>query len=771
MQRLFKTGFLLVFPCVLVLSLGNCGSKSGNMRTSHEVNLSRGAGNFTVNGDVYGYEAAFDKKLAALGELSIDAFEKKYGVGAEYQKTLSYDPAKAKYFPELQKSYYKMNGAELALYKKNGFVVHGRLGMSNFANAYYRIFKEDLPVFVTADSVMHAWHRTFDAMLEEMEVKQLSPLLEDLLAAMSSQVKGLYGSGRDTRVKLIIKAVDAYIAVARSLLSGSSVAPALGDNREVEAAIRLVSDMRISRINIFGATREMDFGMFRPRGHYTKSQGLQRYFRAMMWLGRVDMRIVPQKGADNSNQVLAALTMLELLQNAKKYEAWKQFDSLMTTLIGKTDSATFADLDLIRQAAGFKGLASCTGDSMKDLMAMIHKGSFGMQAVNSAITRTSESAGKVVLPRSFTFLGQKFTMDAWGMGKVVYDRIKRGETKILRTRPSALDVAFSIFGSSDAVETLVKWIRSGTVTQRDRLQYQHNLAAVKEVVDERPAKEWSESVYSSWLNTLRALSNGRRDKTAPELFRTRAWAMRVLNTQLASWTQLRHDTLLYVKPTFGMGTTCFYPHGYVEPNVLFWTRLGELARGMAARLEKVSFSGSAAMKEIRVGNTWKKVSLKTAQVTFLRHFAATVDLLKNIARKQGSQEKLSAEEQNMLKHVVEIRGGFSGPPTYNGWYPGLFYKGRRDCKEADALVADVYSVPGGPGVLDGVLHQAVGKVDTLIAAVKNGTDLITYVGPTLSHYEFFARGNKRYTDNDWKQLMESKDIPPRPRWTKSYLLP
>ena len=41
--------------------------------------------------------------------------------------------------------------------------------------------------------------------------------------------------------------------------------------------------------------------------------------------------------------------------------------------------------------------------------------------------------------------------------------------------------------------------------------------------------------------------------------------MKTLTTQLASWTHLRHDTLLYVKQSYSARTACVYPAGYVEP--------------------------------------------------------------------------------------------------------------------------------------------------------------------------------------------------------------
>lgn len=44
-------------------------------------------------------------------------------------------------------------------------------------------------------------------------------------------------------------------------------------------------------IELFGKVRQIDFSQMKPRGHYVKTRELQKYFRTMMWLGRIDMKI------------------------------------------------------------------------------------------------------------------------------------------------------------------------------------------------------------------------------------------------------------------------------------------------------------------------------------------------------------------------------------------------------------------------------------------------------------------------------------------------
>jgi hypothetical protein len=51
---------------------------------------------------------------------------------------------------------------------------------------------------------------------------------------------------------------------------------------------------------------------------------------------------------------------------------------------------------------------------------------------------------------------------------------------------------------------------------------------------------------------------------------TEAWKYKELNTALASWTQLRHDTILYAKQSYTMLLGISEPldsklRGYVEP--------------------------------------------------------------------------------------------------------------------------------------------------------------------------------------------------------------
>src|SRR5262249_11831919 len=147
--------------------------------------------------------------------------------------------------------------------------------------------------------------------------------------------------------------------------------------------------------------------------------------------------------------------------------------------------------------------------------------------------------------------------------------------KVERRVASALDVAFSVLGNDQIVPELVAQMKGAfpdserphALKFRDGLPYQHNLAAVRAVMDQQAPSAWESNLYLSWLACLRELSEPTTSGLFPESMRTKAWAMKTLNTQLASWTQLRHDTILYAKQSYANSDSCMFPAGFIEPRL------------------------------------------------------------------------------------------------------------------------------------------------------------------------------------------------------------
>jgi Protein of unknown function (DUF3160) len=746
------------------------------------------------------YAAAFAQELKKVGQITPEQFARRYDARAGYLPKITWDPTTAKFFDQLgmdpnrpgatvrfkgqqaermrqfwqaqqqnkggkqpleeptrpAKGLYdfRLNADEMARFKANGFVVSERMGAASCVEMFYRIYERDLPVYVSADAVLHAWHHSYDAMLEQLEQAYLAPALDDILAGMASQVPEAdrqYGRGA---LADGVRDADYFLAVARSLLNARAVTTHLDQDDRVAQTLRACESLRMQTFPLFGRERMVDFSQFKPRGHYEKSEQLRRYFQAMMWCGRIDLRVAGSPGTSSARELGAALVLDDLLRRAGKFEPWQQFDRVIQTFVGQADSMTFAQLEgvlgqaKVRSPADVKDLATLAG-----LQKEIEASEAGRQHITGDVYRAGEP-----LPRSFTVLGQRFVIDSWVSSKVVSDEVLWDGHEVPRRIPSCLDVAFAVLANDQAVPEVVARINSTAGRQfRDGLPYQHNLAAARQVVDRLDGSAWGENLHMHWLGSLRELSRPTTEANYPECMRTRAWAMKSLNTQMASWTELRHDTILYAKQSYSR-VLCVYPAGYVEPVPAFWDRLQQMAACGAGLLEKTPYPPDLK-------------HLQTTQAGFLRTFAARMETLKGIAEKELAQKELTKEEAEFLQNLVQVQVGCGGPPDFTGWYPGLYYGPREECTRWGALVVDVHTDPPSEGDPGCVLHQAVGNVDLLVVAIDSGKDRIVYAGPVLSHYELEMPGVSRKSDAEWRKDLKGRRAPPRPAWTRGYLVP
>lgn len=358
---------------------------------------------------------------------------------------------------------------------------------------------------------------------------------------------------------------------------------------------------------------------------------------------------------------------------------------------------------------------------------------------------------------------------------------------MIRRKPTCLDVAFSTFGNDQVVPELVaRLLDTNGVPFRDGLPYQHNLLAVRRVLDSQDSGIWSDNIYNAWLAALRSLSSPTTDPKYPQAMRTRAWGMKNLNTQLASWTELRHDTLLYAKQSYAEPLTCGYPAGFVEPRPEFWQRMRGLAEAATRAIMAAPFSGSVTVPSR--DPSWPfpvSFDLQTTrdnQLSFLSAFSSSMAMLQDMAEKELAQQPFSPSEVDALKNIVEKSTTYTGFRRWNGWYPALFYTNslggwradqKSGCDVWDPLVADVHTdlpdqVVGDPGA---VIHEATGNVHLMLMAVDNGPDRVVYAGPVLSHYEFEVPGVNRLSDTNWQSNLNATPSPTPPDWTRSYLVP
>lgn len=741
--------------------------------------------------EVFGLGAQLKEELGKVGWLTVESFAAANPQPA-YLEAISWDPRTAAYWDECTRSNsqynLQLNTRELAIMLTNGFVVSERLKQWSFGSTYDFLFTQELPAFITADSVLHAWHRGYRSMLAELETLQLSTTMETVLTTMHRKLPALHAQHGSGPLANSILDADYYLTVALSLWANKQVGNALpgeAQKARVTTTLQNITALQLTDTFLFGpdSPRTVDFSQFKVRSYYTLSERLQRYFRAMMWCGRIDLKLVtfPPDQEDTIRQFGTALVLHQLLKQAGQFDNWRTIDQVIRAFVGVTDSMTFDQLDQLLTDEHIASLSDVPNlQVITSLQTRLLSGELGAQAYASEGFVSPLSGEQARLPRSFTVMGQKFIVDGWAHSQVVYDRVlwPAGDSeipeKVQRRKTSCLDAAYAVLANDQVVPNLVERMTNvNGMPFRDGLPYQHNLQAIRNVVDAMDPSVWEANLYTAWLGALRELSKPTVDPCYPEAMRTRAWAMRTLNAQMGSWTELRHDTLLYAKQPSSGYAGCGYPDGFVEPRPAFWLKMQHLAAIASDAITRINLSGTVT--------NYYPVDLamvRSNQLAFLREFSASMGMLASISEKELAQQPLNAAETEFLQDIIIIYGGYGRVEIpMPGWYRKLFYQNHAGIdfglfNSPDPLVADVYTDMPDPWVGDpgGVLHEAVGYANWMLIAIDNGPDRTIYAGPVYSHYEFYEPGLTRLTDEQWQSRLWNKK-PASPEWTMGWLVP
>ncbi|MGB1014991.1 MAG: DUF3160 domain-containing protein, partial [Nannocystaceae bacterium] len=488
---------------------------------------------------------------------------------------VSYDALSATYLDQIA-DYAGMTPAHDTLLAKNGFVAVSSDTTWSFSTTYLDLYYNDLPVLITTDSVLFALHKSFDSILLSFERHYLVPEVDNMLAGMHAELKAKVTGGQlPEALDQAARDMDMYVTVGRRLLSGEAVASIHGGeiDDEVERIMGAVMSEQPLGIQLFGSGYTYDFSQMRPRGHYENDPVLERYFQAMIWLGRTDMAMVvfdeDQTPKFNRRGVEAAFLANVLLEDGGARKSWERVDNVLVRLIGERDSMNPTDMFAFMADNSLSTLEQIAEASDEKIYEALIASPYGLQRIMSQIMYTDPTDPPVVLPRVYHVMGQRFAIDSHVFNNVTYDRVQdlRTGAKVKRMLPSELDVQF-VLGNNGAAHHLKP--------ELDEYGHQGILHEMRFLADAHPQDFWDSSFYNGWLNALRSLNDTAYHEQQPQAMQTKAWTDKVLNTQSASWSELRHDTLLYVKQSYSGGDGCEYPEAYVEPEPEFYERMAHL---------------------------------------------------------------------------------------------------------------------------------------------------------------------------------------------------
>jgi hypothetical protein len=679
--------------------------------------------------------------------MTANEFQNKYAVS--FTGGVDYDPLIAENLSLIQESPFALSDEGLLRLSENGFVIPKEAGAPTFFNAYDSIYQSDLPVYITADSILEAIHRSYDAIFATVESSLLTGDLEALLIDMRTHLAAIDGSAASSET---ISELDLYLAVALSLLKGEIQAPVRGgDLTRIQQLFDLATQAAgIETVTLFGTDRLEDFSQFIPRGHY-EMWDLVDYFKSMMWLGRIDFQLVGTDGL-NRLQVEAALTM-QALMNEADLGVWNRINSTIEAFVGKSDNMSVLEIPSLKRDLGISTVAELAALDDATIENVILSKGYGMQQIASSLMVNGMSQGTLPLNASFLLFGQRYVFDSHVFSNVVYDRVKGGA--VYRMMPNPLDVAFGALNNNQAASLLKD--------ELDTYDYASDLYMMRVLGDAHGEEFWGENLYNLWLSALRNLSsNDPAASGLPLVFTTEPWGRRMLNTELASWAELRHDTLLYAKQSYTGIPVCEYPDAYVDPYPGFFDAVEKFADKGQGIADLAAEAGNDA--------------LATQVRAYFTELGSASSLLSDMATYQRAGTPFTEEHMAFINDAVYVgsRGaGCASVPAPFGWYARLFFNAE-DLLPFTRMptIADVHTQPADQAevMVGRILHVASGDPRMMVITVNTCTGPKAYVGPVFSYFEKITDNFTRLTDEDWLKELDSSqptDVP----WMNSLLVP
>ncbi|MDW5549574.1 DUF3160 domain-containing protein [Methanosarcina sp.] len=760
----------LIVICLLIVSLilesGCIGSSSEPVKETKLVNETKFEDKTNSQTSSYNstekdvsVENSSEKSKNSLTLEGQSSFSNYYN-----KKSLQFEAAVPTYSLPLQDSeianYYQftqkipLTNEERDLLYKNGFIVIENKTTENLLIAGKTLVNEtyldlkvaDVPIFITSDSLLHLYHIQFDETLKRVETEEfyddLWKLDKTLLEASIEDYDSASGTEKEAARRNI-----AYFAVALSLLEpkpeqiaeDSGIAeentPFYSGNAkdysvevpsfvkdDVEAELNLIEAHEGSALSPIFKYSE-DYSQYIPRGHYTNSEILKNYFRAMMWHGRMSMLlqsdVIAAENSENEakTQTIQALLISDHFDRDKDLQArWNRIYRVTAFYVGFSDDLgpyQYAKvLDTVfgndRNGVSFdnESLTALKTELEKYESPKIYSGTGGI------IQEGSETENKTLeATKGFRFIGQRYTPDSYIFQKL---------------HPPALNI-MDLLGSQRAREHL----KNQGISENEEYKKAHT--SLENEFGAFDEEDWNKNLYWAQLYALKPLLVS-YPEGYPTFMQTEAWEDKQLNTALASWTELRHDTILYAKQEYFTGPPQVPPEekpvqGYVEPVPEFYARM--------LALTKMAHTGLTEMEVLDMQSDEDFTTLEN-----------TLEKLLEISIKELENKELTDKEYKFIRNFGQNIA------------PMLDNVDRKS--QNSILVADVCTSPAG------VLEEGTGKLNLIVVAYKQPDGRIVLgAGPVMSYYEFWQPPGQRLTDEEWRDMLENNP-PERPDWVKSF---
>lgn len=592
------------------------------------------------------------------------------------------------------------------------------------------------PNFVTTDMYLQLMHMYFGFVLRTLEEEQFIPTLAVIVRSMMEEMKHIAETDPDASVRELANYNITYYAIALSILKDEKIAVPSPYESMYQEEIGHITDARDDVSDFLDYKNvEFPYSLFKPRGHYTRTENLKRYFKAMMWLQTAPFCL------DNEVHLKRALLSVGVLAGTsdKGRSIRMQYKAILepvSFLIGEPDNVSFYQLARLLEEEGISATDILADEEVfRDFRSRVK-----LLADTQNRIRPKHPVSCV---DKINFMPQRYLADNEVLQELV--DVESLETK--RGYPKGLDI-MAAFGSASAEDILLNELREGEKWKK----YPELLAEMKTKMKE---VDWDATVYNKWIESL--LNMQKSDKDYPYFMQSPAWAKKDLNASLASWAELKHDAILYAEQPMaaecgGGGPPDPYTVGYVEPNVKYWTTAIEMV-DLTLRVLKENHLESPEVERVS------------------QRLKDNAEFLLSASKKELAGEKLSEQEYREIEYIgstfewITLDLVKQKDQYLDGWH------NVQGPDRSVAVVADVFTSNALNNDDPGVLHEATGNVNDIYVVVEIEGYLYLTRGAVLEYREFHLPPGNRLTDEEWQEMLKKNQAEGVPEWMKEIIVP
>ncbi len=594
----------------------------------------------------------------------------------------------------------------------NGFALK-EFPSGDLIDIYLTYDKE--PFFITTDICLHLFHLMFDFSLKMIEVKDFYDGFYTMLKLLQNEQVTLYNDIEDIDIQEALDRNVAFLSVMCYFL-----------DEDWEAIEDIGKDLAIQEIfNIGNQTSSVSsifnyielFELYQVRGHYNDHPLLPNYFKAMLYAGRMGFLLNSETHTRMTMLLVSSFNEsvddVNYPQHDTIWDFWEQIYEPTIFYVGESDDLTAKECNEILSTIGSPTPSEFDSETVQRFMNEAKN--YRLPKINSMFLENMDDYENKIF--SFRLFGQRFVPDNYIFQELMHPNVA------LRGPPKGLDV-FSVFGSPRADLHLKE--------EENYLNYSQQINKLRNEFGQLNETYWTQNLYWLWLYTLFPLLEP-ATTGYPAFMQSDAWSDKALMTTMASWTELKHDTILYAKyPYASWGIPPKY-YGYIEPYPEVYSRLSSLTQYMIEGLTNFGISDALFIEKLNL----------------MRNLFTT---LRDLSIKELKNNRLTDSEMNFI-----IQFGDQLADIYD-----YYLEDMKITKERSAIIADVAGATTSMGSF--VLEVAVGNPYIIYVVVPDnrGNLKLTY-GATFSYYEFEQPISEILNDESWQEMLDTNP-PDLPEW-------